>query len=420
MTDIAKRAMQTESHLRQRELDRMKWLAAGLLGFAAALDVLAQVQGWGYLRAFAEAAMIGALADWFAVVALFRHPLGLPIPHTAIIPRNKRSLANSLADFVVEHFLRAETIALRLNRYDAASHLSQWLAEQSNRRKVAGYLNQAVAYGVRVLDDKRIHDFLAVAVRHRVQAMDLSGLISDGLQLVTRDCRHHRIVHGGLHRFADYLEHPDNAERIAAFVKGWSESSWIQNMIEPFVPAISAAVARKLRALAEDESSIIYREFDEQVDVYLQRLQLEPEFRDRVNGYKERLLEHPEYARQIESLWKQLRDWVVLDLSRPDSVISLRIENLVGELEQHLLENEDLRSWLNEQIQAALIRTANANKGMVGELIREELIKWDDKYLVEKLELYLGRDLQFIRLNGTLVGGLFGLLIYAASHFAGL
>lgn len=419
MTDIAARAIEAEARLRQRELDRMKWMAAGLLGLACALYVLAQVQGWGYLRAFAEAAMIGALADWFAVVALFRRPLGLPIPHTAIIPRNKQSLADSLADFVVEHFLRAETIAERLKCYDAASHLSQWLAEPQNRRKAAGYLNRAVGYGLKVLDDRRVHDFLAVAIRHRVQAMDVSGLISDGLQLVTRERRHHRIVHGGLNRFADYLEHPDHAERIAAFVRGWSDSPWIQGMIEPFVPSISAAVARKLRALAEDEGSVIYREFDAQVDSYLQRLQQEPEFRERVNRYKESLLEHPEYGRQIESLWNQFRDWVALDLSRADSVIAQRIEHLVEELEQHLLESDELRGWLNEQIQAALIRAANANKGMVGELIREEIVKWDDQYLVGKLELYLGRDLQFIRLNGTLVGGLFGLLIYSASRLAG-
>lgn len=398
---------------RQRELARMKWIAAGLLGLAACLYVIGRAYALGYLAAFAEAAMVGALADWFAVVALFRHPLGMPIPHTAIIPKNKLSIANSLADFVVGQFLSAEVIGQRLQRYDAALHLSQWLP--MNRERVAGYLNKAVCHGVKALDDRRIHDFIVKAARNKLQDLDLSEFMVSGFELVTRNQSHRKILHGGLNRFADYVESPDNTEKITAFIKGWSENAFVQSMIEPFVPTIRTAVVNKLRAAAEDESNALYQEFDEQVRLYVARLQQDPELKSWVDDRKNALLNHAEFSLQIESLWGQFRDWAVLDLSHPDSVIADKIAGLVVELERYLAGNEEVRSWLNDQIQAALVRAANTNKGVIGELIREEFANWDDKYMSRQIELYLGRDLQFIRINGTLVGGLFGLLIYGVT-----
>ncbi|MDO8350090.1 MAG: DUF445 domain-containing protein [Gallionella sp.] len=417
---MTQRALQAETILRQRDLARMKWIAAGLLGAAACLYVIGKLfeghnPAWGYLVAFAEAAMIGAMADWFAVVALFRHPLGVPIPHTAIIPRNKRAIGNSLADFVVGQFLSAELIEQRLRRYDAARHFSQWLSLSENRIKVAGYLNQAISYGVKVLDDRRIHDFLAEAARNRLRAIDLSGLMVNGLEMINRNNGHRKILHGGLNRFADYVESPDNTEKISAFIKGWSESAFVQSMIEPFVPTIRTAVVNKLRAAAEDEASGLYLEFDEQVRNYVLRLQQDSELRAWVNQQKNAVLDRPEFGHQIESLWSQFRDWVVLDLSHSESVIAGKMENLLDELKQHLVTHEEIRSWLNDQIRASLTRVAHANKGVIGDLIREEVVRWDDRYMVNRLELFLGKDLQYIRINGTLVGGLFGLAIYVVT-----
>ena len=424
MNDITERAIHAENTLRQRDLAKMKWIAAGLLGFAACLYILGKIfegrhPAWGYLVAFAEASMVGALADWFAVVALFRHPLGVPIPHTAIIPKNKRSIANSLADFVVGQLLSVEVIGQRLKRFDAAKHLSQWLAETENRAKVAGYLIKAVGYGVKVLDDKRIHDFLATEARNHLQTIDLSGFVANGLELITINNNHHNILHGGLNRFADYLDNPEHADKITAFIKGWSDNAFVQSMIEPFVPSIRLAVVNKIREVAEDKTNRIYREFDEQLHEYVSRLKQDSDLREWVDRQKNALLDHPEFSQQIESLWGQFRDWVVVDLSHPNSAIATKITNLVGELEQHLATNEDIRSWLNDQIQTALIKAANANRNMVGDLIREEIIKWDDKYMVDQIELYLGKDLQFIRINGTLVGGLFGLLIHTVTVLVG-
>jgi uncharacterized membrane-anchored protein YjiN (DUF445 family) len=418
MIDATERAIQAENSLRQRDLTQMKWIAASLLGFAACLYIIGKIfesrhPAWGYLVAFAEASMVGALADWFAVVALFRHPLGLPIPHTAIIPRNKLSIGNSLADFMVGHFLSKEAIEKRLKNYDAAKHLSQWLMQAENRSKVANYLNLAVSYGVKILDDRRIHDFLANEVRKQIQSIDLSGFIANGFELVTVNNNHHNILHGGLNRFADYLDNPENLEKISVFIKSWSDNAFVQSMIDPFIPTIRLAVVNKIREVAEDKTNGLYLEFDGQIQDYIARLKQDPELRNWVDHQKNALLEHPEFSLKIESLWNHFRDWVTVDLSHPDSVIAQMISELVGELEQQLETNEDIRSWLNDQIQTALTHVVNSNKGQIGDLIREEIFKWDDKFMVEQLELYLGKDLQFIRINGTLVGGLFGLLIHA-------
>jgi len=418
MIDATERAIQAENTLRQRDLTQMKWIAASLLGFAACLYIIGKTfesrhPAWGYLVAFAEASMVGALADWFAVVALFRHPLGLPIPHTAIIPRNKLSIGNSLADFMVGHFLSKEAIEKRLKNYDAAKHLSQWLMDAGNRSKVTHYLNLAVGHGVKILDDRRIHEFLAMEARKQIQSIDFSGFIANGFELVTINNSHHNILHGGLNRFADYLDNPDNLGKISAFIKSWSDNAFVQSMIDPFIPSIRLAVVNKIRAVAEDKTNELYLEFDGQIQDYIARLKQDPELRNWVDRQKNALLEHPEFSLRIESLWKQFRDWVTVDLSHSDSVIAQKISDLVGELEQQLATNEDIRSWLNDQIQTALIRAVNTNKGQIGDLIREEIFKWDDQFMVEQLELYLGKDLQFIRINGTLVGGLFGLLIHA-------
>lgn len=411
---MTERAVTAENMIRQRDLARMKWIAAALLALAAGLYIIGKMYQLAYLAAFAEAAMIGALADWFAVVALFRHPLGIPIPHTAIVTRNKKTIANSLADFVVVQFLSAEVIGQRLKRYDAAHHLSQWLP--ANKATVAVYLNKAIIYGVKSLDDRRIHDFIAEAARNRLASIDLSGFMASGLDLLTRNNSHHKILHGGLNRFADYVESPDNHETISSFIKGWSDNAFVQSMIEPFVPTIRSAVVNKLRAVADDETNGLYLEFDEQIKNYVARLQQEPELQEWVTQQKNNWLNHPEFGRQIESLWGELRDWVVLDLSHAESVIASKMMNLLGELEQHLSCNEGIRTWINDQIQTALIQAANANKGTVGDLIREEFGNWDDRSMVNRLELYLGRDLQYIRINGTLVGGLFGLVIYAVTQ----
>lgn len=393
----------------------MKKIASGLLGLAACLYILGKVMAWGLLAAFAEAAMIGALADWFAVIALFRHPLGLPIPHTAIITKNKFSIANSLADFVLVQFLSAEVIEQRLKRYDAAFHLSQWLAVPANRTTIVAYLNKALAYSTHTLHDRRIHTLLSKVVCDNLQCMDLSGFMASGLELITQDQSHRKILHGGLSRLADYVESPDNTEKISAFIKGWSDHALVQNIIEPFVPTIRTAIAHRLRAAAHDETSSLYLEFDEQVKNYISRLHQDAELKVWLNHQKNVLLSHAELSDQIESLWNQLRDWVVLDLSHHESVIGEKIAHLVGELEQCLVTNQNIRSWINDEIQASLIQAANANKGTVGDLIREEFYNWDDKAMVNKLELYLGKDLQHIRINGTLVGGLFGLLIYVVT-----
>ncbi len=400
----------------KRKLTKMKWAATSLLVLAALLYALSKAQGWDYLSAFSEAAMIGALADWFAVVALFRHPLGMPIPHTAIVTKNKRSIANGLADFVVLQFLSAGAIKEKFGSFDAAAHIAEWLPK--NRQRVAGYLGIAMEHGVKALDDRRIHDFIAEAARKRLQEIDLSGFFAGGLELLTQNGRHRKILYSGLNRFADYLEDPENAERVTAFIKGWSENAFVQSMIEPFVPSIRSAVANRLRAAAEDHENRLYAEFDALVENYISRLQEDPSLKEWLSEKKDALLHHPEFARQVESLWNQFRDWVVIDLSHPDSAISQRMVKMVMELEDHLAENEEFRSWINGQIQEALIKLANANKGQLGDLIREQLVRWEDRYMVGKLELYLGRDLQYIRINGTLVGGLFGLLIYTATKLA--
>jgi uncharacterized membrane-anchored protein YjiN (DUF445 family) len=407
---------------RERNLAKMKWIATGLFGVAAVLYVMGSVfarshPAWNYLVAFAEAAMVGALADWFAVVALFRHPLGLAIPHTAIIPSNKNSIAQSLSEFVVMQFLSTEAISTRLKRYDAAQHAAHWLAQTEHQAQLVEGLKKSLGYGIHALDTPGVQQQLCEMARHNLQGLDWSSFLANGIELVTVNDSHRKILQGGLHRFAEYVEHSDNTEQIAHFIKNWSDNAFVQSMIEPFVPTIRAAVTQKIRAAAEDTSNALYQEFDLQVHQYIERLKQDDGLRDWLAAQKMRWLNSPEFAQQISTWWEKFHTWAVSDLQRDESVIAEHLASLLNQLTQQLATNVEMQSWLNEHIQTLLIQAATANKSVVGELIRDEVLRWEDHYMVKQLELFLGKDLQYIRINGTLVGGVFGLLIYALTQY---
>lgn len=419
MQEISLRALTAENTLREYEFRRMKIWAGGLLVLVTVLAGIAKWAHWEYVLAFAEAAMVGALADWFAVSALFRHPLGVPIPHTAIIPNNKARIAQGLSEFVVTHFLNEATVRQKLQHYDAARHLAAWLAQDEHRQQVLHYLRLAVQRGVVALDDAALRVALLEVTRSKLQQVDVSSLLVSGLGWITAQKGHRSILHNGLHRLADYLEHPDNQETVTQFIKSWSDNAFIQSMIEPFVPSIRTAVVNKLREVANDDEHTLYTEFDLQVQHYLERLQHDAALREHLNQQKNAWLNQPVFADTLNTLWTELHQWLVLDLARPDSRLHDKLEQGVQQLEIALGEAGALRTWLNEHLQRILLNSVQNQKLRLGEWMQSEVMRWDNAYLVNHLELYLGKDLQYIRINGTLVGGGVGVLLYAIGQWLG-
>ncbi|WP_431109028.1 DUF445 domain-containing protein [Variovorax paradoxus] len=406
-------------------LQRMKRVALGLLCAAALLYALASVlhgqhPAWGYVAAFAEAAMVGAIADWFAVVALFRHPLGLPIPHTAIIPSNKDRIGAKLAGFICNNFLGTEQVLAKLREFDAAGRVADWLARPASGEKLGEWGVAATRYGLSAFDDERVRAFMGRAAAAGLEKIDLSRLTGQALDALTAGGRHQALLDDVLQQVAGLLEGEEVqahiTEAIAREIKTLRYVGLDQVAAKLATRKIVAAVARTIAELAAEPGHPMRKRFDHFVDDFVVRLKLDPEFQQRGEQIRAELMAHPALGDYLHGLWGELLAWLHDDLGRRDSTIRLRIASLAGALGARLQADEAIRHWINEQIEAAAPLAIERYREDIRRYIEERVAEWNADEMTVELERNIGRDLQFIRINGTLVGGLVGLLIHTATQ----
>jgi uncharacterized membrane-anchored protein YjiN (DUF445 family) len=403
----------------------MKRVALGLLCGAALLYALAsaphaQHPAWGYVAAFAEAAMVGAIADWFAVVALFRHPLGLPIPHTAIIPSNKDRIGAKLAGFICDNFLSTEQVLGKLRQFDAAGRIADWLAQPASGEKLGEWGVAATRYGLSAFDDERVRDFMGRAAAAGLEKIDLSRLTGQALDALTAGGRHQALLDDVLQQVAGLLEGDEVqahiTEAIAREIKTLRYVGLDQVAAKLATRKIVAAVARTIGELAAEPDHPMRRRFDHFVDDFVVRLKLDPEFQQRGEQIRAELIAHPALGDYLHGLWGELLAWLQDDLGRSDSAIRQRIASMAGALGARLQGDEAIRRWINEQIEAAAPLTIERYREDIRRYIEERVGEWNAQEMTLELERHIGRDLQFIRINGTLVGGLVGLLIHTVTQ----
>jgi uncharacterized membrane-anchored protein YjiN (DUF445 family) len=403
----------------------MKRVALGLLCGAALLYALAsalhaQHPAWGYVAAFAEAAMVGAIADWFAVVALFRHPLGLPIPHTAIIPSNKDRIGAKLAGFICDNFLSTEQVLGKLRQFDAAGRIADWLARPASGEKLGEWGVAATRYGLSAFDDERVRDFMGRAAAAGLKKIDLSRLTGQALDALTAGGRHQALLDDVLQQVAGLLEGDEVqahiTEAIAREIKTLRYVGLDQVAAKLATRKIVAAVARTIGELAAEPDHPMRRRFDHFVDDFVVRLKLDPEFQQRGEQIRAELIAHPALGDYLHGLWGELLAWLQDDLGRSDSAIRQRIASMAGALGARLQGDEAIRRWINEQIEAAAPLTIERYREDIRRYIEERVGEWNAQEMTLELERHIGRDLQFIRINGTLVGGLVGLLIHTVTQ----
>ena len=403
----------------------MKRIALGLLCgaavlYAVAIALQARHPAWGYVAAFAEAAMVGAIADWFAVVALFRHPLGLPIPHTAIIPANKDRIGAKLAGFIVDNFLSTPQVLAKLAQFDPADRLAKWLAVPANGDRLGEHAVTMVRYGLSAFDDARVRDFLARAAAAGLAKLDLSRLLGQALDALTADGRHQRLLDGVLGQVAELME--DDAiqaqitEAIAREIKTLKYVGLDQVAARAATRKIVSAVARTLAEMAAEPAHPLRQRFDHFMDDFVVRLKLDPEFQARGEQIRAELQTHPALADYLHGLWSQLLAWLHDDLGRDDSTIRVRIAGMAAAMGARLQKDEAIRRWINEQLMAAAPLAIERYREDIRRYIVERVGQWNADEMTLELERNIGRDLQFIRINGTLVGGLVGLLIHTATE----
>jgi len=412
--------------LPERRLAHMKRLALALLGlaaltYAAATALNGRHPAWGYLAAFAEAAMVGAIADWFAVVALFRHPLGLPIPHTAIIPENKSRIGANLAGFICNNFLSTPQVLAKLAQFDPAARLAEWLAQPAHGQQLGRFGVLVARYGLAAFDDERVRAFLGRAAAAGLARLDVSRAAGQVLHALTEGGRHQALLDDVLQQVAALVEaeqvQEHITEAIAREIKALRYVGLDQMAARLATRKVVAVVAHNLADLAAQPDHPLRLRFDAFTHDFVEKLQHDPAFQARGEQLRADLLGHPSLGRYLHGLWDEVLEWLHADLGRPESSIGARIAQLAAAFGQRLQADAAMRLWINEQITEAAPLAIERYREDIRRYIVERVDGWNTEDMTRELERNVGRDLQFIRINGTLVGGLVGLVIHALTQW---
>jgi uncharacterized membrane-anchored protein YjiN (DUF445 family) len=404
--------------IKRQQLRRMKLVAGGLLLAAAVVYILTTIlgaHGWvGYVRATAEASMVGAVADWFAVTALFRRPLGLPIPHTAIIPTRKDAIGSSLGDFVGTNFLAENVVRERIRRVAIAGRLGTWLAEPEHAERVTAELATVVRGAVTVLRDEDVQAVVEQAVVSRVMAVPWGPPLGTLLGRVFNDGAHHKLVDLLCDRAYEWVR--DNHAAVLRVVSdrapSWSPrfvdsllADKVYNEILSFTWAVKTDVNHPMR-LAIDTFLV---EFS-------QDLQTDPDTMKRAEQVKHQVLEHPEVRKLINSAWGTAKRMLLDAAEDPSSELRRRVRDGLVVLGGRLVTEDAISTKVNSWVEDAAGYVVRNYSTEITTLITDTVARWDAKETARKIELQVGRDLQFIRINGTVVGALAGLVIYSLSQ----
>ena len=400
---------------RARALRRMRAVALGLLLVAATVYVATHGQDgfWGFVNAGAEASMVGAIADWFAVTALFRHPLGLPIPHTALIPRRKDELGRGLEEFVGENFLSEAVVRERVLAAAPARRVGDWLVVPEHAARVVEEAADVVAVALAKVRDEHVRSLVEDALVPRFREEPISPLLGNLLGEAMRDDLHHGLVDLVVEELHGWLvDNPDTVtEVIGERAPWWAPPSinervtgrihlelvrWVADIRDQPRHRARAALDSMLRQLAED-------------------LLHDDGTRARTEALKDRLLDRPQVVRTFVSLWEALRRALQGSLEDPQGAVRHRMQTELERFARRLVDEPDLRERLDGLAADAVVFAIERYGAELTQVIGQTIERWDGKEAARRIELHVGRDLQFIRINGTIVGGLVGVVIHAVS-----
>lgn len=395
-------------------LRAMKRLPLALLVLMAVLFAvtLHRPEAWaGWVNAFAEAGMIGALADWFAVVALFRHPLGIPIPHTAIIPKRKDEIGESMARFVAEHFLHPDVVQVRLQGVNMAAGIADWVRTGGGRERVSEVVATALLNSLRGLHEERVRDFIRRFSRRRLANINPAPVLGRTLEWLIRDGRHQQILTQAL-RFAIITLHEnrtairDNVQRESPWwLPGFVDDRIVQQMLD--------RIEGLLLEMSLDPDHPVREQFNTRLEAWAEELQSSAQMERWGDRLRATLLENQELQDYLYRLWSDLAAGLEADLENPDSAIREQLTRWLDSWAEELARDEDMQAWLNKWLIDAAVSLVDRNRHGIAGLISETVRSWNAEDTSYRVELAIGKDLQYIRINGTLVGGLVGLVIHA-------
>jgi uncharacterized membrane-anchored protein YjiN (DUF445 family) len=411
-----------DAEAKQVQLDRMKRRATGLLVlmgaiFAAAWALESRYPWLGYVRATAEAGMVGGVADWFAITALFRRPLNLPIPHTAIIPQRKDRIGRSLGNFVQNNFLSPEVLGAKLRAAELSRRAAEWLRDPEHARLVVRQAAGAVRSATAVVRDDDVHAFLDRSVIEPLKQRPIAPVLASGLTLLTANDRHQQLLDRVVHGLARLLA--ENEELIRERVR--EESPWwMPGFVDDKLhQRIVDGIARTLYSVSADPDHPLRRQLDDLLTNWIDQLRESPEMMARAESLKQQVFDNPTSERLTESLWRELKRVLDRQVDAAEAGTPGGLERGLSALAGAALDDEALLAKLDEWVIGAVLRIVEQHRHEAGQLISATVGAWDPDETSRRIELQIGKDLQFIRINGTLVGGLVGLLLYTMTRLVG-
>jgi uncharacterized membrane-anchored protein YjiN (DUF445 family) len=408
--------------VRRRQLVVAKRRATALLGVVTVVFLVVTIFGgkttWaGYVQATAEASMVGGLADWFAVVALFRHPLGIPIPHTAIIVARKDQFASTLGEFIQESFLTPDVIVERVRAAGIVARVGDWMSAPANAARLAAEVADGAVAIADLVRDEDVSRAIEAMVRERVEAVPLAPLAGRVLRFATSEGRHDQLLDAGLRNLDHYLdEHRQELRQRLGHQSPW----WLPGAAEDRIfERILDGARALLQEMLGDREHHLRREFDARLDQLIADLETSPAMRERGEQLKHDLLDHPQVRAWVASLWQQIKEQLREQASLADSPLRERLAAAIATTGEQLRTDPVLAAKVQDGLESAVCYVAERFDGEIAALVSGTIARWDADETARRLELLLGPDLQYIRINGTIVGGGAGLVLHAVALWLG-
>ena len=412
--------------LRRARLRTMKQVAGGLLVLAFAVFCLARSllevhPAWGYVAAFAEAAMVGAVADWFAVVALFRHPLGIPVWHTAIIPGSKDAIGRNLGQFVEGHFITEEGIARRIRQANPAALLGAWLLGPSRSDTLGQAIAKALKVTLTALDDNSMRQLVRRAATRQLSQFDIASNAGELMDLLVAEGKHQQVLDSALLSLSRYLSEERNQQQAVNFLVA---AFGVENAL--YKVGSAAIGPRALRSLRQSAQEMLQDpdhpargRFNDWIQDFVLHLRDDLQWHEFITRHQRETLANSQMQELLGGLWDVVKQRFLDDLGQDDPALARQIAALGRKVGQALVQDAQLAAGLNRAIESSSTLLVRNYRGEVGRFIEAQLARWSREEMAERIELAIGRDLQFIRINGTLVGGLVGLGIYTVTRWIG-
>ena len=422
MSQALRIATSASDRIKRQQLRRMKSVATGLLAISAVTYLIAKraeatgAPMWvSFVRAAAEAAMVGGLADWFAVTALFRRPLGLPIPHTAIISNRKDAIGASLGEFVGENFLSEEVVRDKIRSAQIASRLGTWLRDPANSKQLTDELAGVISWATSRGDDDEMAEVIEESFRRVAENFDVAKPLGILLTKAVENDAHTPIVDMLARAIEEWLEND------SARAKGWIDKqlpSWLPGLGKDRAGEwLYERLIELSREVQVDANHPIRRSIERLLHRFAEQLQSDPIIIERVNAAKMRLVDTPEVRRTISDIWISTKKTLRAEAADPKSELRARVTTLLANFGARVTADADLQLTINVAFEDAAAHLVDQYRDELAGIISDTVQRWDAGDTSKKIELQIGRDLQFIRVNGTIVGALAGILIHAVGEF---